>query len=298
MEILYEKLIKVLNKKLHIDYEKNYEFKKYSTIRLGKTIPLLIYPNTFKKLQKLIKILYKMRINYKVVGNASNILINDDKLVIISLRKIKPYIVMKKNYFIVSSNYSSVRLALLAKEGIKTFLGLTKIPGTLGGAIYNNSSVGSYQVSDDLVSIMYFDKYGRLKKMNKEDINFKYRYSNISIFKGIIIEGIFKRVVDINSYNIYKKLDERRNLTQPKGYSLGSIYKNGNNYFAGKLIENVSLKGYNYNGIKISDLHANIIINEGGSLKDFLELLFIIELKVLLKYGIRLEKEIEIINNV
>ena len=96
-----------------------------------------------------------------------------------------------------------------------------------------------------------------------------------------------------NVANLYASIRKSR---QPKGYSAGSVFKNPKNYFAGKLIESLSLKGYRVGGAYVSNEHANFIINDGtASSLDIYLLKNKIQEKVFKEYGINLETEIEFV---
>lgn len=284
----------VKKKSLNILWEYDVCYSNITTIKLGGNIKYLAYPKNIKSVKRLVRYLIKYKIKYIVIGNGSNTLITNYDGVVISLKLLNTYIKETKDEIIVSSNISQNYLALkYAKISIDSFLFGAMVPGLIGGAIMTNAGVLNFELKDYLKKVKYIDSKGKIK--NKLLNGFRYRYSPYNDKKIIILEATFIKHFNCDSMNIYKEIIKKRNKTQPKGYSLGSIFKNGVNYKAGALIEGVGLKGFSYGGIKVSNLHSNIIINENGNIEDFLNMIFLIELKVLIKYGIRLEKEIKII---
>ena len=136
------------------------------------------------------------------------------------------------------------------------------------------------------------------KNFSKEDCKFSYRNS---IFKNnpnlIIISAILELKKD-SEENVKQKIKNnlsKRMSKQPKGFSIGSIFKNGEDFFAGELIEKAGLKGLQIGDAKISDEHANFIINLGKATSDdVLELIKIVKKEVKEKFSIDLEEEIKI----
>ena len=277
-----------------IFWEYDILYKNITTIHLGGNVKYLALPRDFKGLKCLIKNLIKSKIEYMVIGNGSNTLITEYDGVLISLKCLKSYILETDKYIKVSSNLSLNYLALkYAKRNLDTFLFGTMVPGVIGGGICTNCGVYNYEMSKYLIRVKYIDEFGKIK--NKKVKGFKYRYSPFMNRNCVILDGTFLKHYNEDSIKIYRNILEKRRKTQPKGYSLGSVFKNGDNYKTGQLIDECGLKGLSFSNIVISNAHANIIVNEGGDLKTFLDVLLLIEIIVILKHGIRLKKEIKII---
>lgn len=271
-------------------------FLNKNTFGIDYIIPLSVYPNTYNGIKKIIKILNKNKVDFRVIGNGSNCIMHNYDGAIIFLYELPKYDIEKGNHIYVSSNVSSQYLAIkYMHKNIDTFLGCTMVPGTIGGAIYMNSSVMDIAISKDLFKVIYINHKGKKKVLKK--MSFSYRESSFMKENGIIIGAYFRKNYNEKTKEIYHYIKYKRSLNQPRGRSLGSIYKNGNDYYAGELIEKVGLKGLNYKGFMISDKHANVILNYNGNVNDFLQLLFIIEFLVLVKFNIRLKREICEIKN-
>ena len=265
-----------------------------SSIGLGAIVSYICYPSNYDVLKFIIKNFVNSNIKYVVIGNLTNTLIKSSDIVLISLKHCESYIKDAPRKTIVSSNISSNYLALkYAKKEYDTFVALTMIPGTLGAAIYNNSSVYNMSIFNYILKVKFIDEKGKIRSVRKPKCY--YRGSSFSGRNIIILEAKFIKHYNHDSLLDYKDIVEKRRLTQPSGKSLGSIFKNGNDYKSGKLIEDAGLKGFVYNNIEISTVHANIIVNNGGNIIDFLNVIFYIELVILLKFNIRLSKEIFIV---
>lgn len=270
----------------------NILFKDYNTIHLGGMVKYFFKPRSYKKLKKALNFFKKVGLEYYIVGAMSNTYTTGFNGVIISLDECKKKLKVKRKIYI-SANISCLKVSkYLAGLNIKSLLGITGIPGSIGGALYMNASVSTESISSYLLKVKVLDKNLKIKWIDKDSLVFNYRYSSFMLEDCIILEAIFKKVYDKNTKKLVQNILKKRRMSQPLGRSLGSIFKNGNNYYAGKIIEELGYKGYNYKGIEISLKHANIWLNKNGDIEAFLELIFIIKLRCLITYNIRLKEEI------
>jgi len=163
---------------------------------------------------------------------------------------------------------------------------LAKLPGSIGGSIKMNAGVKEYEISNNLIAIKTTNGW-----IEKEKINFSYRYSDIK-------EPIFEAIFEVKKGFDYK-LDEHLKAlraNQPKEPSLGSVFKNPKGDFAGRLIEEVGMKGMVKGGIMVSPKHANFFVNiGGGTYEDMIYLINEAKKRVYEKFGIKLQEEIIIL---
>ena len=195
--------------------------------------------------------------------------------------------------------------------GFSGFEGLYGLPGTLGGAIYQNSKwpKNNYQISDNLISIKHLDKNGILKQTNRQDLDFSYGYSSFQKNNHIILSAQFK-FIRKNTEEIKKqslRVMAYRRLSQPVGVlTAGCVFKNINEELqkkynwptcsAGYFIDKSGLKNVRVNNLQISDVHANFFVNtKNASSKDYLELVSLIKNKVKENFAIDLKEEVRIV---
>ena len=190
---------------------------------------------------------------------------------------------------------------LLAKNGLQGGEWTVGIPGTVGGAIYMNASSGGLSLENNLLSVQAIDtKTLEISEIQKKDINFQYRFSPFQQNDLIILSAKlqFKTKGNISKLlKTTKKNLKRKTETQPYNLpSFGSVFKNPKNTYAAKLIDELGLKGFTIGGAEISKTHANFIVNNSSaSSKDILELITVIQQKVLQKRGIFLHPEVRMI---
>ena len=190
---------------------------------------------------------------------------------------------------------------ILAKKGLQGGEWTVGIPGTVGGSICMNAGSKQLSLANNLLSVRVIDtKTLKISEIKKKDINFQYRFSpfqqnNLMIISAKLLfepKGNIEQLLETTQKNLKKKTD-----TQPYHLpSFGSVFKNPTNNYAGKLIEELGLKGFKIGGAEISTMHGNFIVNNSSAnSKDILDLITVIQQKVLQKKGIFLEPEVRMI---
>ena len=172
---------------------------------------------------------------------------------------------------------------------------LLGIPGTVGGAIKMNSGCYGYEFMDSVNFITYFDTVDKkIKNINKDNI--KYSYRNTEIENAIILSAnlsfIKEDPIKINDKMI--EFTKHRKNTQPSAiYNAGSVFKNGSDYFAAELIESSGLKGYEIDGVKVSEKHSNFFIaSKNAKALALYKLVNYVKEQVHSNYEIELQEEI------
>ncbi len=286
--------------KLKVGEVKKVLLKDYSTYKVGG-YSLMVFVDSVKSLIKLLKYLDKNNIKYKVIGNASNIIFSDSGYdgVLINLSNIK---IFKKygNYFTVSSGYSLSKFSMeVSNMGYTGMEFSTGIPGQIGGGVFMNAGCYGASISNILYKVKVLTKDYKLKTLYNKDLNFGYRDSIFRHASLICLSVTFK-LVKGNINDIKSKIEEyrlKRVSSQPLEYpNAGSVFRNPEGNYAGKLIEDLGLKGTSIGGAYISNKHANFIVNkDNASSKDIIDLINMIKMEVKKEYNIDLKCEQEIV---
>lgn len=284
-------------------YIENVSFKELTSLRIGGTASLLVYPQSVQKLGLLIKELNKQKINYFCIGNGTNLLVNDRDfdLVLISLKDIKEIKKVSKNEFLVSAglNCASVAncLSNYCYEGCEF---LSVIPGTIGGVIWMNAGAYKKEMVDVIKEVNYIDEFGNLKNYIVNPNDFSYRHSPFQHTKNTICSAIITatktKYYDTIQTRIEKYLNVKKN-TQPIGKNnAGSTFKNNGEIKSWEIIDKLGLRGYRIGDASISKKHANFFINEGNAkFKDMQKLLNETITLAKQKYNVDLECEWKIL---
>ena len=245
--------------------------KNYTTYKLNSKASCLVIPGNLKELKSILEYVKVTNSKYKIIGGGSNLIFEDDYYdgILIKLDEFND-LEIKGPRVRVGSGYNTIKLAMkVSKLGLTGMEFATGIPGTIGGAIFNNS--GAYK-SDmgyivEYVTVLTPDL--ELKKIYNKDLDFHYRTSFFKKNPGyVIIEAniILRRGTVSSIMEVIEDRKVRRMEAQPLEYpSAGSVFRNPENNYAGKLIEDLGYKGKNYGGAEISTKHANFIINKGNA---------------------------------
>lgn len=278
------------------------KMKDYTTYKVGGPVKCVVFPNDEASLITLIKYLDSSNIKYKILGNGSNVIFNDSGYdgVIIKLDNFNLLKIIGTKV-IVGAGYLLNKLALrVSRLGLTGMEFATGIPGTVGGAVYMNAGAYKSDMGYIVTSVKVITPDYRIETLYNKDLDFHYRSSFLQKNKGYICIEASISLAKGNSLEIMEIIEERKKRrieTQPLEYpSAGSVFRNPEGNYAGKLIEDIGLKGYSIGGAKVSDKHANFIINTGDAKgEDVKELINKIKNDVKDKYNIELKVEQEFI---
>mgnify|MGYP000198084296 CR=1 FL=1 len=279
----------------------NVDLKKYTTYKLQEEAKGLVYPKDTESLIKLLKFLNDNDIKYKIIGNGSNLIFTKyyDGILI----KLDEFnnLKIEDNLVTVGAGYSLIKLSYkVANLGLSGLEFASGIPGTVGGAIYMNAGAYKSDMGYIVKDILVLTPDYHVITMNNKELDFHYRTSFLMKNSGFICLEVTLKLDKKEKNEILEIMEDRKQRrleTQPLEYpSAGSVFRNPENDYAGRLIEAIGYKGKSVNGAKVSEKHANFIINTGKATgKDIKKLIFEIKEKVKKEYGIDLKIEQEIV---
>lgn len=279
----------------------NEPLSKYTSFKIGGNAAALIIVEEANALSELYSKCSKIGVPCFVIGNGSNLLIDDSGYNGIvfklegSFRKIT---ITDENTVKCGAGTSLAKLCKFALEhhlsGLEFAWG---IPGTVGGAAFMNAGAYGGEMKDVVESSAYISNDGTLGTLSAEEMQFSYRHSVYSEKDSIITSVTFKLKPD-DYESIRSRMDDfmtRRRTKQPLEFpSAGSVFKRPEGYFAGGLIEECSLKGYSIGDAQVSEKHAGFIINKGNATcKDVCDLIKHIQDTVFEQKGVKLECEVK-----
>ncbi len=278
-----------------LEINNDIELARYSTLGVGGNADYLAITSTQDDLLAALNWADKEKVPFVIIGKGSNLLISDEGfrgLVIIN--RILGYEIIGDRVEVNSGEcLSKVALETL-KEGL---LGLhfgAGIPGTIGGAVADNSGALGYDISETLVSARVWQD-GVISTWENGDFTFSYRSSKLKGGKNtVILSAVFELTKgDTKSELQIIEEDKKRRLASYIGRTCGSYFKNPEGKSAGELIDSLGLKGFRQGGAEVSPEHANVLRNaDSATANDFLILEETIIDKVREKYGIELETEV------
>lgn len=280
----------------------NEPMDKYTSFKIGGPAECLIKIQNVDDLKKILKFVKYKNIPITIIGNGSNILVQDSGIKGIVLKIEIPTFELNTQDAKIKVG-SGVKLGYIAQMCLKKELAgfefASGIPGTIGGAIKMNAGAHGKEMKDVVTTISYMDKNGEIHTIQNQEAKFEYRKSVFSQKDYIILEveiqlekGKFDEIQSkMTEYAIYRK--EKQPIEYP---SAGSTFKRGLDFITAKLIDDCGLKGYQIGGAQISEKHAGFIINkDNATAKDVIELMEYTKEQVYKKFGKIIEPEIEIL---
>ncbi len=281
----------------------NEKLANHTTYRVGGKARCICIPKGTEELIKLLKIIKEKKIKHIVLGNGSNVLFSDNIYdgIIIKLDNFNK-INIDKNIITVGAGYPLIKLSNDAmRNSLKGMEFMGGIPGTVGGAVFMNAGAYGEDTASIIESVKIINSDLEVVNLSQKDMKYSYRTSMLQDHLDYIcIEATFKLEPGDKEEieNIMKTRREQRKASQPLNFpSAGSVFRNPPNMYAGKLIEDMGLKGFTIGKAMVSEKHANFIINTGNAkASDIKKIIDTIKVKALSKYNVRLRVEQRLIN--
>ncbi len=276
-----------------LELERNFSFARHTTIGCGGYAAVCAYPGSSGEAAELLCYLQRERIPYCILGAGANVLPGSGRFegVVVRFTKLNT-LTADGTLLYAGAGVTGGALCRFARRHCLTgFEAFTGIPMTLGGGVTMNAGVQGRHFSDVVERVTAVEK-GKIKIFSQKDCNFS---EKSSIFQsGIAVTELVLRGETALQTVIGERTDffRQRRGHLPKGRSMGCTFVNPKGGSAGKLIEECGLKGCKRGGAKISEMHANFIVNEGGTAEDVAQLIEIARKTVESKTGIRLREEI------
>jgi UDP-N-acetylmuramate dehydrogenase len=280
-------------------HQREIRLSDFSTFGIGGPARYFAQALSCEEMQEMLEFAKQAQIRVLIIGKGSNSLFDDrgfNGLVI--LNRIDFLDHDEKGLFRVGSGYSFARLGgLTARLGWSGLEFASGIPASVGGAIYMNAGANGKETADALFEVGFVTEEGEVRRFKKSELQFSYRTSPFQNWKGAIVEATFKLISASSAKKEQRELLAYRLKTQPYGKkSAGCAFRNPKGQAAGKLIEICGLKGESIGDAKVSNLHANFIVNEGkATAQEVLALMNKIKEQIFQKSGILLEEEIRYI---
>ena len=304
---------------------------RHTTFRVGGNASFFVSPKSEDEIVRLVKELNKSDINFEIVGNGSNLLVSDegyDGVIINIASEYSGYEIAERSERGADEGHSRSEIAddgeslnsteernykilvkagtmlgrlgnELARAGIAGFEFASGIPGTIGGAIVMNAGAYGGEMKDVVSEVKVCDSDGRIIILSNEELKFGYRDSIIKRENYTVLEVILNLSAG-DPLLIQEKLNDLKNRRcekQPLEYaSAGSTFKRPVGNFAGKLIEEANLKGFNIGGAYVSEKHAGFIVNKGeATAADIYQLIEHVIEEVRKNAGVTLEPEVKML---
>jgi UDP-N-acetylmuramate dehydrogenase len=273
----------------------------HTTFKIGGPADYFVVPKDIEALIKAREAAIQAGLKCFILGGGANVLFPDSgyKGVIIATGGLDQIFLETNGLLHAGCGAAISDVAQFAssagRAGLQFFYSM---PGSTGGAIYMNARCYNASISDALKAAVYLDREGNVCTLETEAGGFGYKKSPFQTNGGIILEGIFATTCG-NAETLGREMEGYKADREAKGHfaypCAGSVFKNNREFGlpSGKIIDNLGLRGYTVGGAKISEHHANIIVNSGhATAQDVKDLVSLVQERVKEAFGFRLEREI------
>ena len=285
-----------------ISYQENEPMSAHTTFKIGGPARLMAFPKSEDEIALIIKKCNELSKRYIVVGNGSNLLVDDGGIdaVVIALGKDFAEVKLVDDTTIFAQ--AGAQLMKVCRVALENELGGLEfaygIPGSCGGGAFMNAGAYGGELRDVVFKCEHIDENGEKGFLLGEDMKLSYRHSAY-YDNGCVITGVYFKLKKADAQEIKAKMDDfmlRRKTKQPLEYpSAGSTFQRPQGYFAGALIEECGLKGCSVGGAQVSTKHAGFVINTGSATcNDVLSLCKKVADTVKAQKGVDLEMEIRV----
>lgn len=277
---------------------------RHTTFKIGGPADYFLMPDKDTDVGRIVKICKESAIPYFILGNGSNLLVGDGgyRGAVIQIYKNMSAVTVEGTKITVQAGALLSSVAAAAKNAALTgFEFAGGIPGTMGGAVVMNAGAYGGEMKDVLTEVTVMDEEGEIVTLPADKLELGYRTSIIKTAGYIVLEAKLQLKEGIPEVirETMKDLTIRRTTKQPLEYpSAGSTFKRPEGYFAGKLIMDSGLAGYQVGGAQVSEKHCGFVINAGGATaRDVRTLMDNVRDIVYKKYGVTLEPEVKFLGD-
>ena len=274
--------------------------KQHTTFRVGGNADYFVIPQSAEEVKNIVALCKEADMPYYILGNGSNLLVGDKgyRGVIIQIYKEMNHIRIEDDKVFAQAGALLSRVGTATLEAELTgFEFAPGIPGTVGGAVVMNAGAYGGEMKDIIASATVLTQDGDIITINKEDLELGYRTSVIAKKGYVVLEAEYQ-LQKGDKEAIRARMDElkvQRVTKQPLEYpSAGSTFKRPEGYFAGKLIQDAGLRGFQVGGAEVSEKHCGFVINKDqATAADIQELMRQVSDKVMQEFGVKLEPEVK-----
>lgn len=279
----------------------NEPMNKHTTFRIGGSADVLVTPGV-SETAEVLRLCKNYDIPVTIIGNGSNLLVGDQGIrgIVIEFgRPAEEIVIQGEQMHVTAGTMLSKAANEAAANGLSGLEFAAGIPGTVGGAVVMNAGAYGGEMKDVIRTVTVLTKEGEKQTLTLEELDLGYRHSCIPENNYIVLSAELRlQKADTEQIRtVMADLRERRVTKQPLEYpSAGSTFKRPEGYFAGKLIQDAGLRGYQVGGAQVSEKHCGFVINKGdATARDVRQLIMDVQKKVYEEFHVQIEPEVKMI---
>ena len=281
-----------------IPFREGEPLSRHTTMGVGGPASVMAFPRSAEELRQTLRLRRELGLPHRVLGGGSNLVVVDEGLdeLVVDTKSLRALRIGEDGRVSAEAGANLIHTAVACcRAGWRGLESAVGIPGSLGGAAVMNAGAYGFSISDVMHEIAVFDDSGE-PIAPPEGWRFHYRGSSIP--EGAAVASLtfqLRREDPELLREETQKIAQQRVTSQPGGRNAGCVFKNPQQKSAGRLIDELGLKGTRRGAAVVSPKHANFVVNEGGaSAQDVLALLDFVHERVLAATGIDLELEVKV----
>jgi len=281
-----------------VPFRENEPLARHTTMGVGGPAAVMAFPRSPEELRQTLRLRRELGVAHRVLGGGSNLVAVDEGLdeLVVNTEEVRRIEIREDGEVTAEGGanliFTVVRCCRAGWRGMESAVG---IPGSIGGAAVMNAGAYGFSISDVLREIVVYDAEGE-RTEPPEGWRFHYRGSSIPEGAAVARITVGLRRDDPSALEKEtRELTQQRAKSQPGGRNAGCVFKNPAGTPAGRILDELGLKGTRVGGAVVSPRHANFVVNEGrASATDVLALLDLLRERVQRETGVDLELEVKV----
>jgi UDP-N-acetylmuramate dehydrogenase len=281
-----------------IEYREREPLSRHTSMGVGGPAAVMAFPRSPEELRRTLALRAQMHAPHRVLGGGSNLVAADEGLdeLVVNTKHAARVDVSDDGRVTAQGGANLVRTVVrCCRAGWSGMQSAVGIPGSVGGAAVMNAGAYGFSISDVMADIVVYDERG--ERMQPPE-GWRFRYRGSSIPEGAAVAEVALGLRPGAPEELGREIRElqlQRVRSQPGGRNAGCVFKNPSGAHAGRLIDELGLKGTRVGGAVVSPRHANFVVNDGGArAQDVLDLIELVRERVAREAGVELELEVKV----
>jgi UDP-N-acetylmuramate dehydrogenase len=281
-----------------VPFREQEPLSRHTSMGVGGPAEIMAFPRSPDELQKTLHLRGELGVPHRVLGGGSNLVVVDEGLdeLIVNTEEMRKVEIGADGEVTAEGGANLIRTVVACgRAGWRGLESAVGIPGSVGGAAVMNAGAYGFSISDVMKEIVVYDEQGE-RALPPQGWSFHYRGSSIPEGSAVASVKVALRADDPEALaKETRELTQQRVKSQPTGRNAGCVFKNPPGTAAGRLIDELGLKGTRRGGAVVSPRHANFVVNDQGArAQDVLDLLDLLRERVARETGVTLELEVKV----
>lgn len=281
-----------------VPFRENEPFSKHTSMGVGGPAAVMAFPRSAAELKRTLEVRAEAKAPHRVLGGGSNLVVADEGLdeLVINTQDLDHVDVSGDGVVTAEGGANLIRTVVrCCRAGWSGMQSAVGIPGSVGGAAVMNAGAYGFSISDVMREIVVYDEDGARQEPPE---GWRFHYRGSSIPEGSAVASVSVQLKPGDAPKLGEEIRElqmHRVRSQPPGRNAGCVFKNPPGGHAGRIIDELGLKGTRRGAAVVSDKHANFVVNEGGArASDVIEILELVRERVARDAGVELELEVKV----